>query len=418
MKVYKFGGASVKDANAVRNLYSLIKDENSELIVVVSAMGKTTNRLEHIWEKCISQKQKNAIHELDKLSLFHSEIINNLNLSQDEKLDVKLKSYVNELKEIIKNYKNENHAFIYDQIVSFGELFSTTIISHFLHQNGKNNTWLDARKLIVTSDHFQEARVNWDKSQKNIHESISNQGKVYITQGFIGANKDGQTTTLGREGSDYSAAIFAWSVNANEVVIWKDVSGLLNADPKLFKETEQLFKISFKEAIELSYLGASVIHPKTIKPLQNKGIPLSIRSFLNDSQKGSVISNNGENDRDIPSFIFKPNQLLISISTKDYSFIFEDHISELFRLFAEVGLKVHLMQNSALNFSICGHIKTPLLPKLLSSLNEKYVVKYNEKVDLLSIRHYKDLELPEIVKNQEILIQQRSRSTIRYVFKK
>ena len=418
MKVYKFGGASVKDAYAVRNLYSLIKDENSELIVVVSAMGKTTNRLEYIWEKCISQKQKNAIHELDKLSLFHSEIINNLNLSQDEKLDVKLKSYVNELKEIIKNYKNENHAFIYDQIVSFGELFSTTIISHFLYQNGKNNTWLDARELIVTSDHFQEARVNWDKSQKNIHESISDRNKVYITQGFIGANKDGQTTTLGREGSDYSAAILAWSLDANEVVIWKDVLGLLNADPKLFKNTQQLYQISFKEAIELSYLGASVIHPKTVKPLQNKGIPLSIRSFLKHHAKGSVIGNLGENDRDIPSFIFKPNQLLISISTKDYSFIFEDHISELFQLFAEFGLKVHLMQNSALNFSVCGYIKTPLLPKLLTSLNEKYIVRYNEKVDLLSIRHYKDFELPEIVKNQEILIQQRSRSTIRYVFKK
>lgn len=418
MKVYKFGGASVKDADAVRNLYSLIKDDNSELIVVVSAMGKTTNRLEHIWEKCIAQEQHSAILELDKLSLFHSEIIHHLNLSQDEKLNVKVRSYKNEIKEIIKNFKHENHAFLYDQIVSYGELFSTTIISHFLHQNGKNNTWLDARKLIVTSNHFQEARVNWDESKKNIHKSISNRSEVYITQGFIGANKNGQTTTLGREGSDYSAAILAWSVDANEVVIWKDVSGLLNADPKLFKETKQLFNISFKEAIELSYLGASVIHPKTIKPLQNKGIPLSIRSFLNDSHKGSIISNNGENDRDIPSFIFKPNQLLISISTKDYSFIFEDHISELFRLFAEVGLKVHLMQNSALNFSICGHIKTPLLPKLLSSLNEKYMVRYNEKVDLLSIRHYKDFELPEIVKNQEILIQQRSRSTIRYVFKK
>ena len=418
MKVYKFGGASVKDANAVRNLYSLLKDENSELIVVVSAMGKTTNRLENIWEKCISQKQVDAIHELEKVDLFHSKIIQNLDLSHDINLDVKVKSYLNELKEFIKNYHNENHAFTYDQIVSYGELFSTTIISHYLHYNGKQNTWLDARKLIVTSDHFQEARVHWDESQKNIHKSISNHGGIYITQGFIGANKHGKTTTLGREGSDYSAAILAWSVNAKEVVIWKDVLGLLNADPKLFKNTEQLYQISFKEAIELSYLGASVIHPKTVKPLQNKGIPLVIRSFLKPHIKGSVIGNLGENDRDIPSFIFKPNQLLISISTKDYSFIFEDHISELFQLFADFGLKVHLMQNSALNFSICGHIKAPLLPKLLSSLKEKYVVRYNEKVDLLSIRHYKDFELPEIVKNQEILIQQRSRSTIRYVFKK
>jgi aspartate kinase len=418
MKVYKFGGASVKDANAVRNLYSLIKDENSELIVVVSAMGKTTNRLECIWEKCISNKQKDAIHELENVYLFHSKIINNLNLSQDENLNVKVKTYLNELKEFIKNYNNENHAFAYDQIVSYGELFSTTIISHYFHHNGKNNNWLDARKLIVTSDQFQEARVHWGESQKNIHKSISNRGGIYITQGFIGANKQGQTTTLGREGSDYSAAILAWSVNANKVVIWKDVLGLLNADPKIFKNTEQLYQISFKEAIELSYLGASVIHPKTVKPLQNKGIPLIIRSFLKQNSKGSIIGNLGKNDRDIPSFIFKPNQLLISISTKDYSFIFEDHISELFQLFADFGLKVHLMQNSALNFSICGHIKSPLLPKLLSSLKEKYLVRYNEKVDLLSIRHYKNFELPEIVKNRVILIQQRSRSTIRYVFKK
>lgn len=418
MKVYKFGGASVKDANAVRNLYSLIKDENSELIIVVSAMGKTTNKLESIWEKCISNKQNEAIVEVENLVHFHFQIINNLDLSKDEKLDKTFKLYVNELKEFIKNYKNENHAFTYDQIVSYGELFSTTIISHFLHYNGKKNTWLDARNLIVTSDHFQEARVSWNNSQKNIRKQISKKGGIYITQGFIGANKSGNTTTLGREGSDYSAAILAWSIDANEVVIWKDVLGLLNADPKLFKNTKQLYQISFKEAIELSYLGASVIHPKTVKPLQNKGIPLSIRSFLNHRAKGSVIGNLGENDRDVPSFIFKPNQLLISISTKDYSFIFEDHISELFQLFAEFGLKVHLMQNSALNFSVCGHIKTPQLPKLLSSLNEKYIVRYNEKVDLLTIRHYKDFELPEIVKNQEILIQQRSRSTIRYVFKK
>ncbi len=418
MKVYKFGGASVKDANAVRNLYSLIKDENSELIIVVSAMGKTTNKLESIWEKCISNKQNEAIVEVENLVHFHFQIINNLDLSKDEKLDKTFKLYVNELKEFIKNYKNENHAFTYDQIVSYGELFSTTIISHFLHYNGKKNTWLDARNLIVTSDHFQEARVSWNNSQKNIRKQISKKGGIYITQGFIGANKSGNTTTLGREGSDYSAAILAWSIDANEVVIWKDVLGLLNADPKLFKNTKQLYQISFKEAIELSYLGASVIHPKTVKPLQNKGIPLSIRSFLNHHAKGSVIGNLGENDRDVPSFIFKPNQLLISISTKDYSFIFEDHISELFQLFAEFGLKVHLMQNSALNFSVCGHIKTPQLPKLLSSLNEKYIVRYNEKVDLLTIRHYKDFELPEIVKNQEILIQQRSRSTIRYVFKK
>jgi aspartate kinase len=418
MKVYKFGGASVKNADAIKNLFSIVQKEKSELIIVVSAMDKTTNNLELVWEYQLNGSKDKALEKIAEINTFHTSVVNDLSIENDDNLIQQINSFTAKLKDYINSSVNDNKAFSYDQIVSYGELLSTTIISYYLNHKKLENTWVDARELIKTTNHHQEARVNWEKSKKQINKHINSNSKTYVTQGFIGATDDGVTTTLGREGSDYSAAILAWSKEAEEVIIWKDVSGLLNADPKLFKETEQLFKISFKEAIELSYLGASVIHPKTIKPLQNKGIPLSIRSFLNDSQKGSVISNNGENDRDIPSFIFKPNQLLLSITTKDFSFIFEDHISDLFQLFASYGLKVHLMQNSALSFSVCGIIKAAMLNQLIEKLSENYIVRYNERVDLLSIRHYKNFDLPKIVKNQEVLIQQRSRSTIRYVFKK
>ena len=418
MRVFKFGGASVKDAKSFINLKNILLNQKEGLIVIVSAMGKTTNKLEKIWENYIKKDFDKATLTLNEIISYHQDICIDLKLDKNQKFINKFNSLCDELSNFISKKKDFKTNSSYDKIVSFGELWSTTILSHFIKTNGIKNTWVDARKLIKTSSNFQEARVNWDESQKLIKEEIKNNDDIYVSQGFIGSTSDSQTTTLGREGSDYSAAIFAWAIDATEVVIWKDVVGLLNADPKLFEQTIQLKKISFKEAIELSYLGASVIHPKTIKPLQNKEIPLTIRSFLETEKEGSSIHIDGENDKDIPSFIYKPDQILLSITTKDYSFIFEDHLSEIFKVFAESGLKVHLMQNSALSFSICGDIKTALIPQLLESLSKKYLVKYNEKVDLLTVRHYQKFDLPKLVANQEILIQQRSRSTIRYVLRK
>ena len=277
MKVYKFGGASVKNADAIKNLFSIVQKEKSELIIVVSAMDKTTNNLELVWEYQLNGNKDKALEKIAEINTFHTSVVNDLSIENNGNLVQQINSFTAKLKDYINSSVNDNKAFSYDQIVSYGELLSTTIISYYLNHKKLKNTWVDARELIKTTNHHQEARVNWEKSKsKLIH--INSNIKTYTAQGFIGATDDGITTTLGREGSDYSAAILAWSKEAEEVIIWKDVSGLLNADPKLFKETEQLFKISFKEAIELSYLGASVIHPKTIKPLQNKGITLSIQS--------------------------------------------------------------------------------------------------------------------------------------------
>lgn len=418
MRVFKFGGASVVDAKSVENLKKIITQEGEDLVIIVSAMGKSTNKLEAIWEAKINEENEKADIQLNDLIKYHENIYTKLSLADDQSFLKQFHALLQELNIFLKTNYPHDVSFYYDQIVCYGELFSTSIISSYLNKEGIKNTWLDARKLIKTSDHFQEARVNWGKSKKLIQEEISDLNKTYISQGFIGSNSTNQTTTLGREGSDYSAAIFAWAINASEVVIWKDVKGLLNADPKLFENTIQLKNISFKEAIELSYLGASVIHPKTIKPLQNKGIPLIIKSFLDLNQEGSSIQDKSANDNSVPSYIYKPNQILLSISTKDYSFIFEDHLSDLFRLFAENGLKVHLMQNSALSFSVCGFIKIALIPRLLEALSLKYLVKYNERVDLLTIRHYQDFKLPKLVEKQEVLLEQRSRSTIRYVLKK
>ena len=418
MRVFKFGGASVKDVKSFINLNNILLNQKEGLIVIVSAMGKTTNKLEKIWENYIQKDFTNAALMLKEIIAYHQDICNDLKLDTNQNFVKKFDSLCDELSKFISEKKDFETNSSYDKIVSFGELWSTTILSYFIYNNGIKNSWIDARNLIKTSSNFQEARVNWNESQKLIKKEIKNNSKIYVTQGFIGSTSKSQTTTLGREGSDYSAAIFAWAIDATDVVIWKDVVGLLNADPKLFEQTVQLKKISYKEAIELSYLGASVIHPKTIKPLQNKEIPLTIRSFIEIEKEGSSIHINGENDKDVPSFIYKPDQILLSITTKDYSFIFEDHLSEIFKIFAESGLKVHLMQNSALSFSICGYIKTAMIPQLFENLSKKYLVKYNEKVDLLTVRHYRKFDLPKLVSNQEILIQQRSRSTIRYVLKK
>jgi aspartate kinase len=418
MRVYKFGGASVKNADAVINIKEIIKSPENNLVILISAMDKTTNSLEKVWELHINNDTIRSIKELNKTILFHEEIYTKLNLKSDSIFTSHFNALVKALKSFLSAPNSKNHAYSYDQIVSYGELFSTLIISTYLNANGIENKWLDARELIHTTSHHQEARVSWEKSKQQISSITKNQKSIFITQGFIGSDQNKNTTTLGREGSDYSAAIFAWALNAKELVIWKDVPGLLNADPKVFENTRKIDHISYKEAIELSYYGASVIHPKTIKPLQNKSIPLTIRSFINYEEKGSEINKYGGKDEAVTSLIYKPNQVLISISPKDYSFILEDHMSELFGIFAKTGLKVHLMQNSALSFSVCAHIKSPLIPVLIEKLDEKYLVKYNEQVDLLTIRHYQENKLPEFLAEKEILIEQRSRSTIRYVLKK
>ena len=415
-RIFKFGGASVKNSDAIINLKEIVSLHKEGLtVIIVSAIDKTTNQLEEIWKSYLNDDVDSAIQKTNKCIDFHYDIINNLVLNKDDDFVAQFNSLSNELKSFLSNNKKDNN-LSYSKIVSYGELWSTCIISSYLNREGYLNNWLDARKIIKTKLNFIESDVDWEKTNEIVNQTI-NKKKLYVTQGFISSNSDGLTTTLGREGSDFTASIIGTCLAVDEVVIWKDVDGLLNADPKWFDNTKVLKNISYKEAIELSYLGASVIHPNTVKPLQNKKINLRIKSFLVPSNKGSLISESGLDDREIPSLIYKPNQFLLSITTKDYSFVFEEHISEIFSIFSYSGYKVHLMQNSALSFSVCGIISPFKLPLLIKGLQKNYKVKYNEKVDLLTIRHYNSLDIPDFLKSKEILIQQRSRSTIRFVFK-
>lgn len=415
-KVFKFGGASVKNAKAIINLKNIVFSYKESLIIIVSAIDKTTNELEGVWRSFVKKNSNDAIKKANESIEFHKSIIEELGLNSDYEFLSFFKKLTQELLLFVSKESKKNDELSYSKIVSFGELFSTLIISTYLKKEGLKNQWIDVRTLIKTSDQYIESKINWEATNNEMN-SIIDQNITYVSQGFIGANQMGETTTLGREGSDFTAAIFAWCLDSKEVIIWKDVDGLLNADPKHFKKTKVLKSISFKEAIELSYLGASVIHQNTIKPLENKNIPLSIRSFINTNNPGSSIRAIVEKEKKITSLIYKPNQILLSISTRDYSFIFEEHISEIFSIFSKTGLKVHLMQNSALSFSVCGIISNKNLLVLVAELQKNYIVKYNDKVNLLTIRNFKNLDIPKSLKDQEILIQQRSRTTIRYVLK-
>ena len=415
-RIFKFGGASVKNSDAIINLKEIVSLHKEGLtVIIVSAIDKTTNQLEEIWKSYLNDDVDSAIQKTNKCIDFHYDIINNLVLNKDDDFVAQFNSLSNELKSFLSNNKKDNN-LSYSKIVSYGELWSTCIISSYLNREGYLNNWVDARKIIKTKLNFIESDVDWEKTNEIVNQTI-NKKKLYVTQGFISSNSDGLTTTLGREGSDFTASIIGTCLAVDEVVIWKDVDGLLNADPKWFDNTKVLKNISYKEAIELSYLGASVIHPNTVKPLQNKKINLRIKSFLVPSNKGSLISESGLDDREIPSLIYKPNQFLLSITTKDYSFVFEEHISEIFSIFFNLGFKVHLMQNSALSFSVCGVISNFKLTRLIKNLQKNYKVKYNEKVDLLTVRHYDGFKVPNFLKNKEVVIQQRSRSTIRFVLK-
>ena len=414
--IFKFGGASIKTAKAILNLKEIVTLHKEGLtLVVVSAIDKTTNKLEEIWKSYQNNDVDSAIYKTNKCIDFHYKIINILLLNKNKDFVSQFDSLSNELKFFISGNKKDND-LSYSKIVSYGELWSTVIISHYLNSQGIKNKWVDARELIQTETAHVESKINWSSTNELIQKKLSKNQHFIISQGFIGANNRGETTTLGREGSDFSAAIYAHCLNVKNVTIWKDVDGLLNADPKWFKNTKIIENISYKEAIELSYLGASVIHPNTIKPLQNKKIKLYIKSFLKPLNKGSLINENGISDGKIPSTIYHPNQILISIATKDYSYVFEKHISEIFAIFSKFGFKVHLMQNSALNFSVCGSSSSSLRD-LIHLLQKKYTVKYNKKVDLLTLRHFKELCLPDFLKNKEVILQQRSRNTVRYVLK-
>lgn len=421
MEVFKFGGASVKDASAVRNVGSILsRYEGQKLIVVVSAMGKTTNKLEDIVAAKIAQDSILYTELIKELSDFHLDILDGL--FEDKQLVIfsEIRTIFEELHEWYNLVVQGNYSCEYDQVVSLGEVVSSKIVAAHLMQEGLSSGWVDARQLIKTDNQFQEAKVDWSQTEQLIQSKVfplfSNVNSI-VTQGFIGHASEGITTTLGREGSDYSAAIFAYCLDAKKVIIWKDVPGMLNADPKYFENTVKLDQISFKEAIELSYYGASVIHPKTIKPLQNKGIPLFVKSFIHPEAAGTIIQESIDKDDLIPSFIVKKDQVLFSIRPIDFSFIAEDNLSDIFSRLAQYQAKINLMQNSALSFSLLMDRKKADPEKIKSILGDSYKVWYNEELELVTIRHYDQETIDLVTKGKTSILEQKTRQTIRIVLK-
>ena len=420
MKVFKFGGASVKNAAAVENVARILKMfPKDNLVVVVSAMGKMTNALEVLIDAYV-HGHPDKMQRYAEIEIFHREIIKSLDMPSHVSLERVDKLFA-ELKDRLEKQVSDNYDYDYDQIIGFGELISTAIVAVYLGANGLENAWCDARDLIRTDNAYREAHVKWDKTETlivNRWDQLKQAGTgrvIMLTQGFIGHTDERNTTTLGREGSDFSAAILAYALNAESVTIWKDVPGMLNADPKYFSDAVMLRRISYREAIELAYYGATVIHPKTIKPLQNKSIPLFVKSFIHPGEEGTTIGSSTFSDSLIPSYIFKVNQVLISITPRDFSFVAEENLSELFSVFAKENVKINLMQNSAINFSVCIDFDQQKLDRILKSCLDKYEVLYNAPCELVTIRHYDQETIERLLIGKSVIVEQRSRNTARMV---
>lgn len=416
MKVFKFGGASVNSADAVRNMAQIVKGHltaGEPLVVVVSAMGKTTNLLEKLVPGVTPKEDAARLRQ--QLENYHREIAYALmpdNKDVQNDISTILVRFDATIKQLQKGKCEYNYS--YDQTVSNGEVLSTTIIAHYLNGIGVKTMLADARQLIITDDHYREGHVDWEftKGTCRLMMDAAKGYDVVLTQGFIGSVKNlDKTTTLGREGSDYSAAIMAYCLDAESVTIWKDVPGFLNADPKYFDDTVKIGQIPYNEAIELAYYGASVIHPKTVKPIQNKGIPLYIRSFVTPESEGSAVGNYHAISPETPLYIVKNDQILLSILPRDYSFIAEDNLQVIFGILNELGIRVNLMQNSALSFSICIDNNPQRVGVLIERLKSMFRVRYNENLQLITIRYYTQEVIDSIVGGRPILLEQRSRST-------
>ena len=416
MRIFKFGGASVKDAEGIKNVYAVLQKVGYEdVLLVVSAMGKTTNALEVVVAAYFDKSAalQASVQEVKK---YHNQIL--MDLFEDDKNEVfaAINQLFSELDYFLSHNKSPNYNFVYDQIVSFGELISTTILSHYMNFRNIKTTWVDVRNYIKTDATYRDAEVNWELTQKNISKNIKKK-ILNITQGFVGSDENGFTTTLGREGSDYTAAIFAYCLNAESVTIWKDVPGVMNADPRYFENATLLNQISYREAIELAFYGASVIHPKTLQPLQKKEIPLYVKSFINPTLPGTSVSKGADLEPHLPCFIVKKNQLLVSLSSIDFSFIMEENISEIFALLHQFKIKVSLIQNSAISFSVCIEDKFGNFNELKTVLSKKFKVAYNENVSLYTIRHFDEKAAQTVEIGKTVLLKQVSRETMQIVTK-
>jgi aspartate kinase len=419
MQVFKFGGASVKDAEAVVNVGNILKQHVQQpTVVVISAMGKVTNKLEEL-VKAYFFKVPDMMKVFEELKQYHFAILQKLIPDKSDAIYNDLENVFLEMLWAVEEPPSFTFNHHYDQIVSLGEVLSTKIVSAYLNSAGIKNQWLDARGIIQTDNTYREGKVDYALSEKMVATQLKplfSTHKIVLTQGFIGGTSENYTTTLGREGSDYTASLLAYFLDAQKVIIWKDVPGVLNADPKYFKNTKKIAELTYHDAIELTYYGASVIHPKTIKPLQNKGIPLFVRSFMKPEEEGTVIK---ESDQrlNVTSYIFKTDQILISIQPRDFSFIAEDNLSAIFAVLAKHGVKVNMMQNSAISFSICvDNDEFKMLP-LVTELQDQFKVLYNQNVQLMTIRNPDAEIVNKLSENKVVLMEQKSRNTHQMVIK-
>ena len=411
IKVLKFGGASIKNSERIANVFSIINNfKNQKIIIVFSAIANVTNLLEDLVDLYFnnSQQLKSKLLEIRNV---HAQITNEL-FEKDHQVFIEIEKIFSEIDFFLKTNSNKNLSFVYDQIVSAGELLSSKILSNYLTNNNFENTLVDARDIIKTNDKYQNANIDWASTKDKIKSYLVD--FPIITQGFIGSDSSNYTTTLGREGSDFTAAIIANVLNVSEVTIWKDVDGVLNADPRYFNDFVLLDQLPYSEAVELAFYGAKVIHPRTIQPLQEKNIPLIVRSFLNYDNKGTIINNDNKN-LSIPSFIVKENQVLISISDNNLSFIIEEHLSWIFFVLDRYDIRLNLMQNSAVSFSICVDNKRTSINSLIAELSSKFKVYYNDSVKLFTIRHYNQDSIDKVIANKKVLLEQKSRNTVQFV---
>jgi len=417
MRVFKFGGASVKNAEAVKNVGKVLQAfGGEEVLVVVSAMGKTTNSLE-LLAQAYYKNEPSKQELFREVKHFHDEIISGLLITKDSQTYADIENLFIELDCELENVADSNFDKVYDQIVSYGELFSSRILSAYLNESGIKNRWMDAQNFISTDNTYREGKIDWDYTQLLISQKLKPiiKKQMVVTQGFIGKNKDNFTVTLGREGSDYSAAIFAFGLDAEEVTIWKDVAGVMNADPKKYPNAIKIDAISYPSAIEMAYYGATVIHPKTIQPLQSKKIPLYVKSFIEPEAKGTLVGISKELENLPPTIISKSNQVLISISSKDFSFIVEDNLSNIFTVFADLKLKINLMQNSAISFIVCLDNEPQKIEQLMYHLNVNYNLTIKEGLELITISNYSENSLKELSSGKSILIEQKTEKNIQVV---
>ncbi len=416
MRVFKFGGASVKDASAVKNVVSVLQEVGyKDTLVVISAMGKTTNAMENVVESYFNDKS-NVPAAIQEVVDYHQGILADLFENPKHPIYDKVNVLFDEVKGFLAWNKSPKYAFVYDQVVCYGELLSTTIMSAYLNEVNIPNTWLDVRTMIKTDNTYRDAQVNWERTQAEVMNHVD-MANLNITQGFLGSDDNNFTTTLGREGSDYTAAILAYCLNAESVTIWKDVPGVLNADPRNFENAELLEQISYREAIELAFYGASVIHPKTLQPLQRKEIPLHVKSFVSPKNAGTTVGKGVGIVPKVPCFIVKRNQVLLKLSSLDFSFIVENNISEIFKLFHDHRLKVDMIQNSAISFSVCLDNKFKGLQPLLEELKRKFKVVCHEDVSLYTIRHFNDEAVKSLQNGKSVLVEQRGKETVQLVVK-